>query len=137
MSDDLKRREGDKRNVHVDIEQMIIEESDPKQRAFLIVLNSINQSLVANTALTQNVSNKLEAHLTDFAEHSKAEEALMNKGRGAWRIAAWVVGVAQCIGVAVWVDARSELLAVHNAVTALTITDTNHEARLKTLEGKR
>ncbi len=86
------------------------------------------------TALTQSVSTKLEEHLTNFEEHAKAEEALMNKGRGAWKVAAWVIGIAQCIGVGVWVDARSELFGVHNSISSLTLTDTNHEARIKHLE---
>lgn len=134
MSENLNRRESDKHKSHLDIEQMIIDEPDTKQRAFLVVLNSINQSLQANTTLTQSVSTKLEEHLTNFEEHAKAEEALMNKGRGAWKVAAWVIGIAQCIGVGVWVDARSELFGVHNSISSLTLTDTNHEARIKHLE---
>jgi hypothetical protein len=130
---EFNRRESDK---HLDIEQMIIEEPDPKQRAFLVVLNSINQSLQANTVLTQTVSSKLEKHLTNFEEHAREEEALMNKGRGAWKVAAWVIGIAQVIGVAVWVDARSELMGVHNNIATLTMTDANHDHRLKALEKK-
>lgn len=136
MSETPSRRATDKHNHSLDIEQMIVDEPDSKQRAFLVVLNSINQSLVANTALTQSVSNKLETHLTNFETHTKEEEALMNKGRGAWKVAAWVIGIAQMIGVAVWVDARSELFGVHNSIAALTITDTNHESRIKHLEKK-
>lgn len=99
-----------------DIENMIVEENDPKQRAFLIVLNSINKSLIANTETIREVSEKLEEHLEHFDQHTKAEEALMNKGRGMWIIAAWVIGIAQIAGLYIWQHAREDLAQINAAL---------------------
>lgn len=99
-----------------DIENMILQEDDLKQRAFLIVLNSINNSLIANTETIREVSDKLEAHLEHFDTHTKAEEALMNKGRGMWKIAAWVIGVAQVAGLYIWQHAREDLSQINLAL---------------------
>ena len=52
----------------LDISQMIANEDDPKQRAFLIVLHSINQALEANTSTVREISDKLEIHLEAFNE---------------------------------------------------------------------
>lgn len=129
---ELNRRETDK--AHLDIEVMILEENDPKQRAFLIVLNSINQSLLANTALTHSVSTKLEEHLENFTEHAEKEEAIMNKGRGAWKVAAWVVGIAQVFAVMLWTDTRTTMITLADAVVGLKITQAEHTSRLDRLE---
>lgn len=96
-----------------DIEKMIMQEDDPKQRAFLIVLNSINNSLIANTDTIREVSDKLESHLEHFEAHTRAEDAMMNKGRGAWRVAAWVIGVAQIIGLGIWQQAKMDLAEIN------------------------
>lgn len=96
-----------------DIEKMIMQENDPKQRAFLIVLNSINNSLIANTNTIREVSDKLESHLAHFEEHTKTEEALVNRGRGMWKIAAWVIGVAQIIGLGIWQQAKTDLSEIN------------------------
>ena len=115
MTENPMRRETDKL-ASLDIEQMILSEDDPKQRAFLIVLNSINRSLIANTETIREVSEKLETHLEHFENHTKTEEALVNKGRGAWKVAAWVIGVAQVIGLGIWNEARTEIKDIHLAL---------------------
>jgi hypothetical protein len=127
-----KRRMSD--HLPLDIEAMIIAEPDAKQRAFLIVLNAINVSLVANTTTIRDVSTKLEAHLTSFEKHTVKEEALMNKGRGMWKIAAWVIGAAQVVGVAVWTDARTDLGSIHTSITSLVAKDAAIETRVTVLE---
>lgn len=135
IMEDKKRRATDK-TVH-DIEQMIAAEDDHKQRAFLIVLNSINNSLIANTHTIQEVSDKLETHLTNFETHTREEDALLNKGRGAWKVAAWVVGVAQVVGVGIWADTRNDIKTLHAAVAALTASDSRMDARVAVLEHKK
>ena len=62
------------------------------------------------------MSDKLEAHLEHFDTHTKAEEALMNKGRGMWKIAAWVIGVAQVAGLYIWQHAREDLSQINLAL---------------------
>jgi hypothetical protein len=112
------RRETDK-IASLDIEQMILAEDDQKQRAFLIVLHSINKSLIANTETIREVSDKLEMHLENFENHTKSEEALMNKGRGAWKVVAWVIGVVQVIGLGIWNEARTEIKGINTSISQL------------------
>ena len=105
------RRATDK--LPLDIDQMIMQEDDPKQRAFLIVLNSINNSLIANTETIKDVSEKLDAHLTSYENHVEQEDALLNKGRGAWKVMAWVISGVQVIGLGIWAMAREEIKEIH------------------------
>lgn len=117
-----------------EIEQLIMQENDPKQRAFLIVLNSINNSLIANTDTIREVSDKLESHLANFEEHTRSEEALMNRGRGAWQIATWVIGVAQVIGLGIWQQAKSDLADINAALQKEQVQMVKLETRVGTVE---
>ena len=111
MTQQQNRRATDK--LPLDIDQMIMQEDDPKQRAFLIVLNSINNSLIANTETIKEVSEKLDAHLTSYEKHVEQEDALLNRGRGAWKVMAWVISGVQVIGLGIWAMAREEIKEIH------------------------
>ena len=111
MTQQQNRRATDK--LPLDIDQLIMAEDDPKQRAFLIVLNSINNSLIANTETIKDVSEKLDAHLTSYENHVEQEEALLNRGRGAWKVMAWVISGVQVIGLGIWAMAREEIKEIH------------------------
>lgn len=113
---DKKRRTEDVDRTTQEIETLILQEDDPKQRAFLIVLNTINKSLLANTHTLREFEQKLEEHTDKFADHAKTEEALMNKGRGMWKVAAWVIGVAQIAGLYIWQHAREDLASINTSM---------------------
>ena len=135
MSDPLhQRRAIDRVSNMADIESMILSEDDPKQRAFLIVLNSINNSLMANTDTIRDVSEKLENHLTHFEQHTKSEEAMLNKGRGAWKVIAWVIGVVQIIGLGIWTDVRGDLQNISETTAEAKIKLFQMDSRISTLE---
>jgi hypothetical protein len=127
-----KRRASDIRKLN--IEDMIADENDPKQRAFLIVLNSINTSLVANTNTIREISSKLETHLTKFEERTKAEDALVNKGKGAWTILAWVLGVAQVIVGGLWVETRSDINDLAKLAVVNNAASIKNDTRLLIIE---
>lgn len=112
MVAELNRRKTDDL-ASLDIEQMILQEDDQKQRAFLIVLHSINKSLIANTETIRDVSEKLEKHLENFEEHQKAEDELLNKGKGMWTVVAWILAGVQTIGLGIWLMAREEIKDIH------------------------
>lgn len=119
-----------------DIEKMILEENDPERRCMLIVLNAIAVNLHANTVLTQNLASKVEDHMVGFTAHVAAEEAMLNRGRGAWKVFAWVMTAAQALIVTTWVSAKSELVDIHATLQAAQITSAQVELRLKRLETK-
>ena len=130
----LQRRASDHRPL--DIEAMIAEENDPKQRAFLIVLNSINNSLMANTKTTTDVAEKLDAHLTRYEEHTNGEAALINKGIGAWKVIAWTLGLAQSVLVVGVGYLSNDLKEIHASIQAGQVVDSKTAEQIKAIEAK-
>lgn len=108
------RRSTDDANS-ANIESMIAEENDPKSRALLIVLNSINNSMMANTAITREIGGKLDAHLTNYESHVAEQTAMANKGRGAWTVALWGLGLVQTAGIALGMQIKAEFNALREA----------------------
>ena len=91
-----------------DIEEMIAAENDPKIRLQLMVMNRINLSLIANTSQLGDLSNQFERHLKTYQTNTAAFEAALNKGRGAWRVAALFLGIVQIVGISLWVDFKAD-----------------------------
>jgi len=127
-----ERRAGDSKRQ--DIEAMIAEENDPKQRAFLIILNSINQSLVANTVATASLSEKFDNHLTAFEEKVQTDAELLNQGKGMWKAIAWVMGAAQAIGLSLAAYVVRDLSDIHRDLQASRQAETRLELRIDALE---
>lgn len=128
------RREADR--VLMDIEDMIIKENDPHQRAFLVVLNSINISLVANTRTVHDIGRKLEAHLDNFEKHATNEEALINKGRGAWNVLAWVLSIVQIGLVGVWTSQTADMRHLNQVMNEHMVSSKQIETRVDALENQ-
>lgn len=101
------KRRADKRQD--EIEKLISAENDPKQRALMIVLQSINQSLIANTICTQGIQSDVTQHRKDFVTHAMNEEALINKGKGAWWVMATVLTILQGVVIYGWNASRNEI----------------------------
>lgn len=134
------RRAYDSKEQH-DIERLIEQENDPKVRLHLMILNRLHLCMVANTESTKevatmvtNVGTKLDEHLTNYEEHTRQEQALINKGRGAWRVIAWVIGAVQVIGLGIWVKASDEITHMTTAVHTLEQADAQLDKRITILE---
>jgi hypothetical protein len=121
----------------LDISLMIAAEDDPKQRAFLIVLNSINLALEANTVTVKDISFKLETHLLAYNQSTKNSEEIINKGKGAWKVIAWVIGIAQVGCLAAWIQLRTDLTELTTNSRNTQIADVKVNARLDALEGNK
>lgn len=109
MTDLHDRRASDKvaeSKLQADLDAQVLAEDDPSKRANLMVLNAIYRALVANTATTYEVKTDLSDLTTKFSSHSKNEEAIMNRGKGAWFALAWFLGVVQIVVGYVIVDIR-------------------------------
>jgi hypothetical protein len=131
-----QKRQVSEHRTH-NIEDLIASENDPKQRSFLIVLNSINNSLLANTETIRDISQKLDEHLTNFEKHTAAESELINKGKGAWTVAAWVLGAAQVAVLAGCGYVANRLESIETRIHAGQTVDAQIWDRLSTLEGKK
>lgn len=96
-----------------EIGELIKLESDAKNRAFLIILQNINLSLIANTQTVNDIDQQLKEHLDVYKTRSATEDALLNKGRGMWQIVSWVLGTAQLIMVWLMLQTYGELKDLH------------------------
>lgn len=108
---------------------LIEQANDPKDRAFLIVLQQINESLIANTHTINEVAEKLDSHLTAYEAHAEREKALLNQGKGMWRVAAWVLGISQAIAAASISFAFNEIVAVKKDINDLSAWVKVHDAK--------
>lgn len=123
------------------IEDLLRDEQDARQRAYLLMLNSINQTLIANTEMHRNMAQKLdghlrqfEVHLKNFEGHAQADEALLNKGRGLWIAIAWILGTAQVVVLSVWLGMTNDIQALRNSMNANEIYHAGIEQRIKDVE---
>ena len=127
----IEKRVSVNQNKRADeIEQMISDENDQKQRAFLIILNSINNTLVASAGLIKEVSVKLEGHLIKYDDRTTADDALLNKGRGLWVAAAWILGLLQVAAVAFFVQLKTEISSLHEIASMNKNTNVTQQAEI-------
>lgn len=123
------------------IDALISKEDDPARRALLIVLQAINRSLEENTLATQQTQSSLGElrtdfgiHLTNFATHAINEEAIMNKGKGAWRVMAYVLSAVQAVAIWCWVDSRNEIKSMKYEAHAAELIHQKMQSRIEQLE---
>lgn len=127
--------------VQHDIDVLISAENDPARRALLIVLQNINRSLEANTIATQQTQLSLGGlrtdfgtHLKNFENHTFNEEAIMNKGRGAWWVMAFVLSVVQTIAIYGWNSSRNEIEGMKAEAHQSELTHQKMQLRIERLE---
>lgn len=107
---------------------LIEKTEDTKDKAFLLILMKLNDSITNNTVNTNKVAIKLKEMSTTFETHIKADEALLNRGKG-WRdVLVWVVGVAQAISIYMFLTFTAELETIHKELAVQKIELTSHTA---------
>jgi hypothetical protein len=119
------------------IEEMIAAEPDSKNRAFLLILNNINKALVENTEATRETRAELAAHVQRFEAHTEQSRSLVDKGRGAWKVAAWAFGILQVVGLGMWSDSQKEQKEIRAAVQQDQIAHARFDQRIEILERKK
>jgi hypothetical protein len=110
---------------------LIEQADDPKDRAFLIVLQQINESLIANTHIINEVAEKLDNHLTAYEAHTEREQLLLNQGKGMWRVAARVLGAIQAIAIVLISFAFNEIVSIKKDVSDISAWVKVHDAKEK------
>ena len=95
MSDQHGRRAADA--VLSQIDDLIVATDDPKDKAFLLIMNKIATSLDTNTSLTRALADDFKSHTVAFSEHERKEMELINQGRGGFRVALVLLGVLQVV----------------------------------------
>lgn len=124
-----------------DLKQLIAQENDPKMRVLLMLVNNSNDNLAANTvAVEANISainelaNRLDGHLLTFEQRALRDDEIRNQGKGAWRILAWVLGLAQAVGAYVWVGTKAEIKELHLANVSSQKVEASLESRINSIE---
>lgn len=112
-----------------EIQQLIREEPDARTRALLLILARIDDSLRENMRQTQDIANKLDAHLTRYEEQASADSALREQARGAWRVLAYVGAFAQAVLIAGGTWLYGEISKLHGI-------DADVQQRLARIESK-
>jgi hypothetical protein len=132
----IHARRSTDRHKGADIDALIAAEDDPKQRGFLIILNSINSSMVANTEATRDLAIQFDNHLSAFEKKAATDAELLNQGRGAWKILAWVFGGVQAGVLAAAVLLANDLKSIHQELIGSSIANARIESRITALEKK-
>lgn len=130
MTAHLAQRTSDHILDQQNIEEMIALEDDPKIRLQLMVMNRINLSLIANTTTINEINNKLIEQVNRFEQHDRREQAILNRGKGAWTLFMWVILVMQSIIGWGWYDTRSDLRELHVNISEIRSKDAGIEATL-------
>lgn len=92
------RRAADK--AHLDIRELILKTDSPKDKAMLLILLKISESLEANTSMTHEVSVKLDEHLDNYVEHEKQDAIRCAQIKTGWRVFSGILILLQ--GVALY-----------------------------------
>lgn len=78
--DGMERRKIDP--IQQQIDDLIMQATEPKDKALLLIFNKFALNLEANTELTRTLSGELKSHTERFEIHEKKELAMFNQGRG-------------------------------------------------------
>ena len=127
-----QRRNTDITGVHVmhqteeKILELIEETGDAKDKAFLLILLKLNNSLTDNTLVVHEVASRvhdvssgLEKHLKEFGDHLTTDTATIAREEGAKRVWAYVLGICQVIIFATVAYFNSELSNIRNDVVTI------------------
>lgn len=85
--------------IQKQIMDLITEADSPKDKAYLLLLNQMGESMRTNTSVTIRLARTMENHIERFADHEKMESELINKTKGAWWVLAGVLILGQALGV--------------------------------------
>ena len=113
-----------------EIGELIKQENDPKTRAILMVLQSINISLKENTKAVSDTDVELKALASDYRTRTAESEAMVNRGKGMWYILSAVLVVVQVVLVKLMFQSINEVKELHQ-------TDNNLSTRITVLESKK
>lgn len=124
----------DDRRHQAEIEHLIAKEEDPKARLQLMILNKINLALIANTNVTNSIRQDLDQHLEIFATRTKEQDALLNKGRGAWWIVSSGLVLVQVLFGTLWVTIRDNQIEMRSDINKVAMEQAKREPRLDNIE---
>jgi len=120
-----------------DIEDMIADENDPDKRVFLIVLNSINNSLNSSVRTIERIDGALSELSGRFEKHEATDIALLNQGKGMWKVIGFVLTLAQVMGFYVWTEVRKDMAQQQSEIHTLQMQQIRIAEKLALAEDKK
>lgn len=106
-----------------EIQKLIEIEDNKTQRTLLIILNNINESIIANTSLMRDYSNSFNTHLEDYKLHKdtietkiKKDDEQTNKIKGASKVIIAVTSVLQVVIFSVFISVRDDNSLIHEQI---------------------
>lgn len=93
----VDRRKADR--AHLDIGELILKTDSPKDKAMLLILLKISESMEANTCMTHKVSTKLDMHLENYTEHEKIDAIRSAQIKTGWRVLSGIIILLQGFGI--------------------------------------
>lgn len=124
-----------------DIMQLIIDEADPKLRAFLMVMNAFKGSLERMQTAVADTSTAVEEHERNFETHLRNFETFMEASNRAvaknsvwWKVGAWGLGIGQAIVIALLTFAMTELRDLKSVDAALLAKIHIHDTAIAVLQ---
>ena len=121
--------------VQQQIEDLILSASDPKDKAFLLIMNKIAISLDTNTFLTQGLAEDFKFHTEAFKSHERDEAELINQGKGGIRVAIALVGIIQILFGFIITNQLTNIKDIRQELTVVTNGVLVHQEQLRVLQG--
>lgn len=128
--DFMERRHTDP--VQKQIEELILSATDPKDKAFLLIMNKMAISLDTNNYLTQGLSDEFKTHTEVFKKHEQTELAMINQGKGGLRVAVFLLGFIQTLAGFIIYSQLAEIKEMKSDLITLERTIFIHTEQLKT-----
>lgn len=104
MSETLKRRASDY-NDQREIDKLIADETDPKLRLQLVIMNRIAGSINSMESILVNAVEDHAKLKIDYDDHKKSQEAMENRGKGI----AWLMNISKGIVATILITATTLL----------------------------
>jgi len=86
-------------HTHADIRELILQTDAPKDKAMLLILLKISESLEANTQMTHDVSIKLDEHLENYKKHETDDAVRVGSFKTGWRVISGILIILQGVGL--------------------------------------
>ena len=117
-----RRREQDKTPSEID--KLISETQDIESRAVLFVLNAMAKEINGVVSATADIEEKLDAHI---AEETQIKDRVI----GGAKILSWIIGLAQVIGLAMWIQIRADFRDIASGIAQNREANVSQEVRIE------
>lgn len=117
MVEDSEHRRHNDRTLELleeKIVSLIENTEDNKDKAYLLILMKLNDSLATNTTNISKITDRLSKIVSTVDSHVKITEAYINRGKGWKDTLVWTLGAIQALGVWALISLNTQLKDIHH-----------------------